>query len=140
MNPVPKIDAGLCERLVSAAANHCAPAASVPQQVQAAPPQQANFDALAASFAALSNSLTVISILIALIAIIAAGAWGYLVKQWAEKAALEEAKKCVSDYMKTWGRDDAPGLVAAHMRILTDASVGDICDGHAADAIGKEAG
>jgi hypothetical protein len=141
---VNKIDAALCERLINSAVSHCPAVSSVQASAATATPQP-NFDALSASFGALSTALTIGSIIIAIIAVVAAGGWGYFVKVWAEKEARTEAqihaKAVVDAYMLEWRSNDAPALVAEHVRLLANASVGNgSCDDCAAENIGKEAG
>lgn len=108
-----------CTDLVAKAVPHCAP--SIPTN----PPPES--DALANSLAAQANAisaqanyLTLATIILGILALVAAMAWGWLVKIWAEKAAKDavtewldrnaaaEISKLVGDIIPNW--TDGGGL------------------------------
>jgi hypothetical protein len=139
-----KIDAGLCERLISAAANHCS--ATAPQvQQQASLPQSPGYDVVSASLSSLSVALTWGAVVIAIIALLAAFGWWQLVKHRARDEAKTQVSLCAKEhidaYMGKWLAENAPGVIRSHVENLMDTSIGeDHSDGKAADEIGKEAG
>lgn len=90
-----KISADTCVRLVEAAARTCQPTANV-QTSENAP----NWDAMANSFAALSTTLSYGSLLLGLIALLGAIGWGYVVKIWAERQAIQEAQRCAKNWLE----------------------------------------
>jgi hypothetical protein len=115
---LPRISVQTCERLIESAAAQCKAVGQVAQQSPANP----NFDALSASIAAQSSAiasqatyLTLGSIIFAIVALLAAVGWGWLVKQWAEKAA--------KDAVREWMEQNAPGQIAEVMNRLTPMSV-----------------
>lgn len=138
-----KIDAGLCERLISAATSHCSATSAQIQQPPAVP-QTSNFDGLAASFAALSAALTWGALVIAAIAFLAAIGWWQLVKHRSKEEAKTQvglcAKQHIDDYMDKWTSEIAPKVIRSHVEYLMNASIGDDDDYKAADDMGKEAG
>ena len=95
---------------------------------------------MANSFASLSASFAFGSVVLAIAAIVAAVAWGFVVKGWAEKEAQKEAKACAEAYIQKWLTDEAPRIVREHVDFLKDATVGDGDDDEAADEIGENAG
>ena len=139
MSTPPTIDAAMCERFVSAAARSC-PAISAPTPVATVAAPQPEWDALANSFASLSNAFAFGSILLALIAIVAAIGWGYLVKKWAEEEAQKEATECVKRMMDKWLAEEAPQIIRKNVEYLQNTSLGPGDDDRAADEMGKEAG
>ena len=128
-----------CVRIVEAGAKSCAAAVPAVSAVvpTAADPQ---WDALANSFASLSNAFAWGSLLLAVIAIVSAGAWGWFVKGWAEKEAKKEAKECTQKFIETWLAEEAPQIVRRHVDVLRNTSLGTVDDDNAADSIGQEAG
>ena len=90
-----RIDAAMCERLVNKVAGQCA---ATPPPAPPAP----NWDAMAVSFASLSNAFAWGAIFLAFIAVVAAVGWGFLVRHWAEREARAEAAECVKRLMDKW--------------------------------------
>ena len=130
------IDVGVCERFVDAARHECpAPVAST--TAASSPPE---WDALANSFASLSNTLAGMSLLVGVIALLAGIGWGLWVKKWAEDTAKVEAKAHARALVEEWCRTEAPQIVRRHLDNLQNASLGRTDDGEAADEMGKEAG
>lgn len=124
----------MCERFVDAAARSCK---------QAAPPvaqPQPEWDALANSFASLSNAFAWGALLLGFLAVVAGVAWGLLVRVWAEREARAEAAECVKRQMDAWLAEEAPTIIRQHVESLQNASLGTTPDEEAADEIGKEAG
>lgn len=128
------IPANVCAQMVEAATRSCQPMISVP-------PEQANpnWDAMAASFASLSNAFAWGSLILAGVAIIAAFAWGKVVTATAEREARDMAKQCAEDYIKDWMAKNAPGIIQRHVEFIQDTTMGGGDDATAADEIGKEA-
>ena len=127
----------MCERFVSAASRAC-PAVAAPAPTPATAPPE--WDALANSFASLSNAFAFGSIILALVAIVGAVGWGYLVKKWAEEEARKEAAECVKKIMDRWLADEAPQIIRKNVEYLQNTSLGPGDDDRAADEMGKEAG
>jgi len=90
--PSEKISADTCVRLVETATRTCQPVASA-QPTGSTP----NWDAMANSFASLSNAFAWGSLLLALFAALAAIGWGYVVKVWAEEEAERSVKKWLEE-------------------------------------------
>ncbi|MEA3009920.1 MAG: hypothetical protein QOJ91_1612 [Sphingomonadales bacterium] len=130
----PSISADICSRMVETAGRSCQPAIAV-----AAPPANPNWDAMAASFASLSNAFAWGSIVLAVVAIIAALAWGKIVSVTAEREARDMAKRIAEDYITNWMAQNAPAIIQRHVEFMQDATVGEGSDAAAADAIGQEA-
>jgi hypothetical protein len=128
------IPADICSQIVEASARFCHPTAGMPPQ-----PLNPNWDAMAASFASLSNAFAWGSIVLAVVAIVAALAWGKLVTASAEREAKEMAKRCAKEYIQDWMADNAPGIIRSQVDLLNDATIGEGNDARAADEIGKEA-
>lgn len=100
--PDQTITADVCSKMVESATRSCQPMISLP-------PEQANpnWDAMAASFASLSNAFAWGSLILAGVAIIAAFTWGKIVTERAEREAREMAKAKV----ERWLQDDALPLI-----------------------------
>lgn len=136
-----------CEKFVEAASQPCKGALlSTPDvtpqpasPIIAAAPQP-EWDALASSFAALSNSFAFGSLLLAAITLFAGIGWGLWIKGLAERIAKEEAEKYASAKFEEWCRTEAPQMVRRHLDLLTDATLGTGNDATAADEIGEGAG
>lgn len=128
------LSADVCSKMVESATRACQPLLSLP-------PEQANpnWDAMAASFASLSNAFAWGSIILAVIAVIAALAWGKVVTATAEKEAKSMAKSCADEYIKEWLAKEAPGIIRQRVDFILDATLGFGDDTTAADEIGKEA-
>jgi hypothetical protein len=126
--------------MVEAATTATAKACSAQTTVPAANENAPNWDAMANSFASLSSAFAWGSLLLAIVAIVAALAWGWFVKGWAEKEAQKEAKACADAYIQRWLSDEAPGLIRQHVEFLMDATLGSGDDAGAADEIGEAAG
>lgn len=131
------IDAGMCERLITAATRSCVPPAQAAAPVA---PSSPNWDATATSLTALSAAFTWGSILLALVAIVAAVGWGFWVRHWAEREARKEAAECVDRLMNKWLAEEAPQIIRKNVELLQNASFGSGDDDAAADEMGKEAG
>lgn len=112
--PSEKISADTCVRLVETATRTCQPVASA-QPTGSTP----NWDAMANSFASLSNAFAWGSLLLALIAVFATIGWGYVVKVWAEREAREEARRCTTEEaersVKKWLDEEALPLLRREM-------------------------
>ena len=128
------ITAEVCSKMVESATRSCQPMISLP-------PEQANpnWDAMAASFASLSNAFAWGSIILAVVAVIAALAWGKIVTATAEKEARAMAKGCADEYIRDWLAKEAPGIIRERVDFILDATLGSGDDTTAADEIGKEA-
>lgn len=135
--PMMPVDA--CVRIVEAGSRSCSAAAPTVSAIvpTAADPQ---WDALANSFASLSNAFAWGSLLLAVIAIVSAAAWGWFVKGWAEKEAKKEAQECTQKFIDKWLAEEAPQIVRRHVDVLRNTSLGPGDDDNAADTIGQEAG
>lgn len=133
--PAQSITVDACSKMVESATRSCQP-------LIAAAPEQANpnWDAMATSFASLSNAFAWGSIILAVVAIIAALAWGKIVTASAEKEARDMAKSCAEDYIKKWLAEQAPGIIRERVDLIMDATLGAGDDAKAADELGKEAG
>lgn len=133
--PAQSIPVDACSKMVESATRSCQP-------LVAAAPEQANpnWDAMATSFASLSNAFAWGSIILAVVAIIAALAWGKSVTASAEKEARDMAKSCAEDYIKKWLAEQAPGIIRERVDLIMDATLGPGDDAKAADELGKEAG
>lgn len=129
-----QIPADLCSHMVNAAARSCEP---LPPIVSA--PPNPNWDAMATSFASLSNAFAWGSVLLGAIAIIAALAWGRAVGVSAEREAKKMAKECADSYIQSWLSKEAPGIIRERVDFILDATLGPGDDAKAADDIGKEA-
>lgn len=103
--PTPVIAANTCIKLVDAAARSCQPVTMTPTAPMQANP---NWDAMAASFASLSNAFAWGSLILALVAFLAAFAWGRIITARAEREAREMAEAEV----RKWLKDVAPPLIA----------------------------
>lgn len=97
------ISLNICSEMVESAARSC-------QQIlpEQAPPPNPNWDAMAASFASLSNAFAWGSIILALVAVFAAFTWGKIVTARAEREAREMAQAEV----EKWLANVAPPLIA----------------------------
>ena len=124
-----------CGQLVASAAQSCAAPIVATQRSQ-----QPNWDAMANSFAALSAAFAWGSILLALVGIAGAVGWGFLVKNWAEKAARTAATECAQRHVDKWLEKEAPRIIREHVELLQSASLGEQNDASAADEIGEGAG
>lgn len=124
-----------CGRLVASAAQSCA----TPAEAARSSPQP-SWDAMANSFASLSAAFAWGSILLALVGIAGAVGWGFLVKNWAEKAARTEATECAQKHVDMWLEKEAPRIIREHVEFLQNASLGETSDASAADEMGKGAG
>lgn len=122
--------------MVEAATRSCA--APIPQANVVTPGP--NWDAMANSFAALSSAFTWGSIILALVGIFAGLAWGWAVAIKAGNEARTEAKDCADKFISAWLRDEAPGIIRAHLDAINNSSLGRDDDDAAADAMGMEAG
>jgi len=133
--PAQSIPVDACSKMVESATRSCQP-------LIAAAPEQANpnWDAMATSFASLSNAFAWGSIILAVVAIIAALAWGKIVTASAEKEARDMAKSCAEDYIRKWLAEQAPGIIRERVDLIMDATLGAGDDAKAADELGKEAG
>lgn len=133
--PAQSLPVDACSKMVESATRSCQP-------LIAAAPEQANpnWDAMATSFASLSNAFAWGSIILAVVAIIAALAWGKIVTASAEKEARDMAKSCAEDYIKKWLAEQAPGIIRERVDLIMDATLGAGDDAKAADELGKEAG
>lgn len=100
--PSEKISADTCVRLVETATRTCQPVASA-QPTGSTP----NWDAMANSFASLSNAFAYGSLLLAFVATLAAIGGGFMVKIWAGRLAIDEAQRCA----KKWLEEEAPPLI-----------------------------
>lgn len=127
----PSMAVEACSKMVEAATRTCNPTAATP-----AP----NWDAMATSFASLSNAFAWGSLIVAVMAFIMALAWGRIVTARAEKEARAEAKNCANELIEKWLAEEAPQIISRNMQILQDATVGQGDDAKAADEIGKAAG
>jgi hypothetical protein len=138
--PSKTMPADICLKMVEAATRSCQPAP--PAQTLAPPlpvPASPNWDAMAASFASLSNAFAWGSIVLALIAVAVAIAWGKIVTASAEKEAKAMAKACADEYIQGWLAKEAPGIIRERVDFILDATLGSGDDSEAADAIGREA-
>lgn len=109
------IDAGLCERLISAATSHCA---SSPPPIAAIVPSadhSANWDGVVTSLAALSADMALALLILAVVTVALGLGWGYLVKMWAEREAKAEAQAAA----KKWLSDNGPALVREYLDLLS---------------------
>lgn len=106
------IDAGLCERLITAATSHCQ--AAVPVPIAPAAVRDPNFDSISASLTSLSTAFVWGSILLALVVIALAAGWGYLVRGWAK----DEAKTVARNTMQEWLTTEAPQIIREAAALL----------------------
>jgi large-conductance mechanosensitive channel len=127
----PSMAVEACSKIVEAATNSCTAPATL-----ATP----NWDAMATSFASLSNAFAWGSLIVAIMAFIMALAWGKIVTARAEKEARDEAKKCANELIAKWLAEEAPQIIRLNVEIITNATLGNGNDEKAADDIGKEAG
>jgi len=100
------ISADVCGKMVEAATRSCQPIISVP-------PEQANpnWDAMAASFASLSNAFAWGSLILALVAVFAGFTWGRIITARAEREAVKMAEAEV----RKWLRDEGIPMLMREM-------------------------
>lgn len=126
------IDPSLCARVVEQAAHQ----STAPMSAPAAP----NFDALAASFAALAVVVGWCAVAITALAIVVAFggfAWGRAITREATSDAREEAKRIIDK----WLRDEAPRLLREGKGGLESSNGSlDETGKNADDAMGEAAG
>lgn len=107
-----------CGKIVETATRACTPS---PTSTPVIPPSlgQPDWDAMAASFASLSNAFAWGSVILAILAIFAGVAWGKIVTATAEREAKEMAKTCAEEIakaraeeqVKRWLEEVAPPLI-----------------------------
>lgn len=112
--PSEKISADTCVRLVETATRTCQPVASA-QPTGSTP----NWDAMANSFASLSNAFALGSLALGVIALFGGIGWGWFVKIRAEREAREEARRCTAEeaerLVRKWLEEEALPLLRREM-------------------------
>jgi hypothetical protein len=92
------IDAGICERLITAATSRCAaptsPQLSAPQIVK-----EPNWEGVTTSLTALSTAIGWGLLVVAITTLLGLIAWVYFVRQWAR----DEARKAAQEWLNTDG-------------------------------------
>ncbi len=127
--------ADACAKLVAATAKSCAP---LPSPI----PEPQHFDALAASFGALSSALTYGAIVIALITLLVGFAWGRYIAMEATKEALkgvrEEVQRVTKAIMNEWLSVEGVAIIREARQMSQPTSAPGSAD--VADAIAAKAG
>ncbi|HTT83378.1 MAG TPA: hypothetical protein VMF67_07845 [Rhizomicrobium sp.] len=115
-----RIDATVCEKLLTAATAHCA----TPQTASATPHiltvHEPNWEGVTNGLTALSADLAFGAVLLGLLTLIAGVGWGIYVKFWAEREARKEAKSAA----KEWLDQNAAGLVSQYLDLLHPVPTG----------------
>lgn len=100
---VPKIDAGVCERLINAATAHCSTAATPVYQM---PPQivhEPNWEGVTTALTSMSNTLTLGLFILAIFGFVGLVPFVIFVRIWAQNEARKAARE--------WFDTEAPAIL-----------------------------
>ena len=112
-----------CAQIVEAATKSCVAAPVLPQSTITQP----NWDAMANSFAGLSNAIAWGGLILTVILFFAGLGWGKVIMRNAEKEARDEARQC----MAQWIAENA----ASEVRLAVDKIIGSSLNGNGANRV-----
>ncbi len=101
---VSRIDASICERLITAATSHCGPVSAVPPAPTVITTHEPNWEGVTLALTHLGTAISYGMFVLAVIGLLGLIGFAYFVRLWAQQEAKAAAEK--------WFDEEAPAVLA----------------------------